>query len=195
MSGYIFYVEWVRSGSLENQKKFEQMLGMKFESDTYIDLADSLGMTAQDESLFDGIGKKQLKNVDISIDDIVTLSLSGGSMLSGEAIPVDMSAELAKIPLRWEGTLFAYMMRSLMNLTLKYTSSLDISSLGMDPRLFDTIVEKRNKYVVDSYIASGHQKVVFLYGALHFQGMYDLLRRSNPDWNILTLEPLYPYVP
>lgn len=76
------------------------MLGMKFESDTYIDLADSLGMTAQDESLFDGIGKKQLKNVDISIDDIVTLSLSGGSMLSGEAIPVDMSAELAKIPLR-----------------------------------------------------------------------------------------------
>ncbi len=52
------------------------MLGIKFNSGTYISMASALGMVAQDNSLFLGVEKDSIKNVDISIDDIVSLTSS-----------------------------------------------------------------------------------------------------------------------
>ncbi len=58
----------------------------------------------------------------------------------------------------------------------------------------EVILRKRNEHVVDTLIreksASG---VVLVYGALHFQGMYDLLLARDPSWHIDSIEPRYPY--
>ncbi len=193
-TGYIVYIEWVTPWKKENQDRFEKMLGMKFNSGTYESMANALGMVAQDKSLFSGLKKESLKNVDISIDDIVSLTSSSSTLSSSDA-PIDLEAEFAKLPSFADNSLFAYMMQAVMNFSLKYDTSFDLLSSGIDSGLLDTILSKRNHYVVDTFIKGSDQKVVFLYGGLHFQGMYDLLKIANPEWKILAVEARYPYIP
>lgn len=145
------------------------MLGIKFNSGTYVSMAETLGMVAQNNSLFLGIKKELIKNVDISIDDIVSLSSSSGKTFSTMSDPVDLESELSKIPSLQEKPLFAYIMQSIMNFSLKNNVSYDLLSSGIDARLMDTILTKRNNYVVDAFLRGNDQKVIFLYGGLHFE--------------------------
>ncbi len=71
--GYIIYREGVRPGTPENTARFDQMLGVKIGSGTYTQFAELLGMRAQDDSIFDAITPTQIKSVDLTLDEIVTL--------------------------------------------------------------------------------------------------------------------------
>lgn len=204
-SGYIAYIEWVTPWKKENHDHFEKMLGIKFNSGTYVSMASALGMVAQDNSLFLGVEKGSIKNVDISIDDIVSLT-SSWITLENNDTPIDLTSELEKISSSTEKPLFAYIMQAIMNFSLKNDTSHDllssannislgILSSGIDPELMDTILTKRNRYVVGEFLKGKDQKVIFLYGGLHFQWMYDLLKKDDLDWKILSIEPRYPYLP
>lgn len=63
----------------------------------------------------------------------------------------------------------------------------------MDPSLRDAILSQRNKHVVDTLLVDEKTQIVILYGALHFEGIYELLRADNPQWKITSIEAYYPY--
>lgn len=195
-SGYIAYVEWVAPGKKENQDQFDTMLGIKLNTGTYTTMANIIGMVAQNNSLFSWIKKEAIKNVDISIDDIVSLTASWKTLSQiHTSAPVDIEAELASFSSLTHNQVFSYIVRSIMNFSLKNNDSLDLIASGIDPDLMDTILTKRNSHVVNDFLKGKDQKVIFLYGGLHFQWMYELLKARNPKWKILSIEPRYPYVP
>lgn len=65
---------------------------------------------------------------------------------------------------------------------------------GMDPQVMDVVLHKRNEHIVDTLISQQEGTgIVLVYGALHFQGVYSLLRANDPSWHIDSIEPRYPY--
>ncbi len=70
-NGYKFYLEGVLPGTPENQIRLEKALGMKISSGTYEDISSIMGMTSQDDTLYDGIDQSLLIHADLSVDDIV----------------------------------------------------------------------------------------------------------------------------
>ena len=65
----------------------------------------------------------------------------------------------------------------------------------LDPETVEALLDKRNTKVGESYLQNNTQYSVFLYGALHFDGIYAYLKSKDPRWEIQSLEPIYPYVP
>ena len=84
-------------------------------------------------------------------------------------------------------------MRSMLNFFLRNNSSLDSLASGFSPEVFDVILHDRNAFIVKTLEADTQKNIVLVYGALHFQGIYDLLKTHDPKWKILSVESLYPY--
>ncbi len=82
-----------------------------------------------------------------------------------------------------------------MNIVLRYTESSDILMAQIGPEVADVIIKKRNVHVIDTVLVNTGSNIVIVYGALHFQGMYELLRNHDQNWKIEKLEALYPYTP
>jgi len=71
-SGYTILYEGVQSGTLENQKRFDQEIGFQMTPTLYSSIASMIDLESQDnQSLFAGISTGSLVSVDLSIDDIV----------------------------------------------------------------------------------------------------------------------------
>lgn len=69
------------------------MIGVQFTENLYESLGKLAGLAVQNDAvLFAGINTGSLKNVDIGIDDIITLIGTGEQMTSGE-VP-DLGTEL-----------------------------------------------------------------------------------------------------
>ena len=65
---------------------------------------------------------------------------------------------------------------------------------GGDTQLMDVLLHSRNAHIVDTlYKETNGSGVVLVYGALHFQGVYELLRARDPSWRVDSIEPRYPY--
>lgn len=88
--GYTLFFEGVRPGSEINEAKFDALLGFSFTPDLYKEFSKLYGLRQQDNHDFLGFSGAEDKNVDISIDDIISLyeakngpiSLSGGATWS-----------------------------------------------------------------------------------------------------------------
>jgi hypothetical protein len=66
---------------------------------------------------------------------------------------------------------------------------------SLDQDLISAILDRRNTHLVTLFKQRNDTKAVFVYGALHFDGVYALLKSQDPNWNIIDFSPLYPYVP
>ncbi len=203
-SGFVIYAEGVRPWTPENHEKFNKLLGIKFWTGTYDVISGMIWLTAQDDTLFSWVPSTSLVNVDISIDDIVNLVGTWALSLNQDS-PVDIEAELSAFKWIQASWLLEYIFRGILNFSIKWSTTggstllvdtLDSSKLmpsGIQEGLMDTIVWKRNSYIVDYYMKHSPKKSVFVYGALHFPGIFDLLKKHNPNWHIESVEPIYPY--
>lgn len=159
----------------------------------YASIAKVIWLDFQDESIYSQVASGAIENVDISIDDIAE-SLSGRTLVSGEA-PIDIEAELSELGwLSQDAFLVEPLIRAFLNYSLS-ADGLGIESLSMwlSPEVMDAILHKRNTHIVHTFLTSGKDTVIMVYGALHFQWVYDLLKADNPDWHIVRVDPLYPY--
>ncbi len=190
-SGYTIYREWVFPGTKENTDRFDRTLGVKISSGTYADFASFIGLVAQDDQIFSGISSGSIRSVDLTLDQIVAL-MGTGEVLSSDP-PIDPTLELESLRDAQSWPLLWYILRWVLNFTLSHISGTDIIFDTMNPRLREAILSKRNKHVVDTILADEKTNIVILYGALHFEGIYELLHRDSPLWKIGTIEPYYPY--
>jgi pheromone shutdown protein TraB len=191
-SGAILYIEGVQSGTKENHDILDRTLGMKLWSGTYDHIAEMIGMRAQGSGLYMDVPQTLQRYPDISVDELISF-IGTGSMIAREPIDVEKTLSLEGITPIWKW-MIRESMRALMNISLKTDASSDILMEVFPPKLKIAILDKRNEYLVNAYLRESPPEAIFLYGALHFEGVYELLKKSDPSWKIISIQSLYPYV-
>lgn len=84
--------------------------------------------------------------------------------------------------------------RGLLSWSLRRSD--DLSTLLIAPSqspLFTTIIDRRNDAIVAYIQAHPTQQIAIVYGALHFNGVYEALQRLSPSWQISRIENSAPY--
>jgi hypothetical protein len=57
--------------------------------------------------------------------------------------------------------------------------------------IFDIILDDRNSHVVSELESSSEEFIIVLYGLMHFEGIYEELRKNDPSWRIDSID----YIP
>ncbi|HRI36243.1 MAG TPA: hypothetical protein PK765_04150 [bacterium] len=139
-------------------------------------------------------------NVDLDMDTIVerirerlpTASLSGTV-----SEPMDFSTLSAQLDRASENQrrVIAYLNRTLLNFFTKIQSIVPLTAV--DPTLadvFSVVLGERDEHVARALVQSQEKRIFLTYGLLHFDGIYARLKREDPDYAIIKIEPYYPFV-
>lgn len=104
--GYVLFYEGVRPGTPENAKKFDALMGFKFDKKLYDSMSKLYGLVPQKQEEIAGTPDPRDRNVDVSVDDIIAAYEKRKGPVSSEAEPskaseaeelsVNLSEELAK---------------------------------------------------------------------------------------------------
>jgi hypothetical protein len=192
-SGSMFLIEWVWPGSKESSKIVENAIG--FPLDMYHSLAEIARLSLQDTSnLLEGIPVDRIENTDISLDEMA-------KMLSGETTPVPSwsldsldSLRARGEELTWaEQQFFAWIFRAFGNWSLKNIPSLEKTLLEERWYLMDVIIRERNNRVIERIITGDETHITVIYGALHFEWIYNGLRSRDQNWKIESFTSKTPY--
>ena len=62
-----------------------------------------------------------------------------------------------------------------------------------DPIILSVILDERNRHITDAIVDSKDSKIYALYGAFHFEGVFQHLKSHNPKWRIIKIESIKPY--
>lgn len=208
--GYVLFYEGVRPGSPENAKKFDALMGFKFDKNLYAAMSKLYGLVPQDTASIVGTFQPKDRNVDVSVDEIVANYEKRRGAVSGEPLPVtasgadafasDFSKEIAlyadELTARELGVV-RYLNRAIMSLVIKNRDASNAAFAGLGKEdLFSAILQDRDKVVVDALVSTEEKKIFVTYGLLHFDGVFDLLQDRDPRWRIV--EPItyrYPTLP
>jgi hypothetical protein len=207
--GSWYFYEGVRPGSPESQNEFDRLLGVDFDRDFYSELGKFAGLVAQDDFEFTGLVNDRESNLDVDLDTVVRrihersgsgVALAGtstGSQASA-AVALDLdrfAAEAGKLT-RHELALFEYFNRAMLNFMLKL-DSLPESLAAADPRyadLFAVILDERDEHIAHGILESPEKKLFLTYGLMHFNGVYARMKKADPKYAIVKIEPYYPLV-
>jgi len=196
----VLFFEWVRGGTAQNESNFDKALWVKFDKNTYASLSKIYGLINQDNKKFLGLVNGYDFNVDVTIDDIMTQYDAIKTPQSVNPLvwdtPVDMSTEivewLAKV---WPNKLkvLQYLNRGLINAIIKsdgVQSTIYDNFTNKD--LFQVILHNRNLVLASAIEDSKYNHIVTLYGLLHFQWIYEILKNDDIRWRIEKIEYLHP---
>jgi hypothetical protein len=80
-----------------------------------------------------------------------------------------------------------------MNFIMKNDSAQQaIMTISGQDDIFGTILHDRNDHLAKAIIDSKSEKIIILYGMLHFEGIYGLLQENDPNWKVTKVEFEYP---
>lgn len=185
----------MKPGTPENQAIFNQSMGFDFTPTLYSNIADLIGLASQDnQALFAGIATGSLISVDLSIDDIVKL-MDTGSTNTGSIENVESVIKTTIETLSSQERIFiGWMARGFLNWSLKQSE--DISTMltaGTQAKLFEVIIDRRNDRIVEYIVSHPKQKIAVVYGALHFNGVYEALQKKDKNWKTVNMKNNTPY--
>ena len=195
-SGFQVYYEGVWSGTVENMKTFQKMLWIEFTDTLYESFAQSIWMRSQKyESFIPWEILRTAKNVDIWIDTIVQIANSKyGSWFYRESVPLSIESDI----IGWisqmtenEKRLYSYFIRGILNMMAH--NSQEMSVFWMNQEIMDVILHERNKVISEKIQTSSDKKIIAFYGALHFNGIFEELKKRDIRWKVLQIENCYPY--
>ncbi len=202
-NGFVYFFEWVRPWTKENEEKFNQAMGIKFNKELYKSFWKLYGLTFQDNSQFLWLVNNYDFNVDLSLDEIMTYyeqekekSKEGENPKwlpsQVEDINTIVVQELSQLNDK-ELSLLVYMNKSLLNFLIKNDILKEkiLDEFG-NPYLFEVILHKRNELIAQKIETSQYNKIFITYGLLHFEGVFDILKKQNPNWKIVKVEPKFP---
>jgi len=191
-NGYVLYFEWVTPGTQENSEAFDRALGIQLWPDTYENLSTLYGTEAQDNEQFLNIINNKDYNIDISVDTIMEIfneknTLSGDTGLSDEIYDVseELFSRLSELNDR-ELSIMRFMNQAFLNLIMKNNGLRDgIIENFWNTDIFSVILDDRNVHIVDEIIDRQDEKIFIIYGLMHFEWVYELLKASDPNWKII----------
>ncbi len=199
-SGYTIILEWVRPGTEENRKKFDNYMGFQFTKSLYSVVAWLGGLVAQNnDTLYAGIATGSILSLDLSIDDIVPLIEAKNTLptVSGEVPAIDLEKDIQELQStmsQGESHITRLLFRALLSSLIRDTESLEAGLMDSERRaLFQVILHERNTPIVRYIKEHPDAKMVIVYGALHFNGIYEEIQRLSSPWTIRKMELYYPY--
>ena len=197
--GAVYYFEWVKPGSKENQEKFNKALGVEFNEDLYRNMSKVYGVVAQDNMLFLNQVNDLDFNVDVSLDEIVSEyeKLQSGSTTEHHIQPpVDISNQIVEeLAGRSEKelALINYINQGLLNFISKSDALQKVIADNFaNQELFHVILNHRNEVVADEIINSDHKYIYATYGELHFNWILKILKEHDPKWKITETKEFFP---
>lgn len=188
---YILFYEWVRPWTKESNDKFDQALWVKFDKNLYKNMSKLYWLVNQDNSLF---VYSWAKNVDLNMDEIVDiyqkLEKKETKKISSNQIkePIDMNKlideSVASLSDR-QLSIIKYVNRAIMNIIIKNENIQDLMYQAIwNKALMDTILEKRNEYLVKAIESEEEKNIVITYWLLHFKWVFEELQKKDKNWKI-----------
>ncbi|MCP4522813.1 MAG: TraB/GumN family protein, partial [Candidatus Gracilibacteria bacterium] len=197
---FTLYFEGVQPGSQENHDKFDIALGIKFDESLYKNFSKVYGLIPQDNQRFLGLVNDNDVNVDTNIDYIIekyeALKIERNTPKTPTTPPIDASKEIINTLSELQGRellVLQFVNKAILSALTKNESLTDsIQENFGNVELFEIILEGRNQIVADKIISSGDTKIFATYGALHYNGVLELLKQNDPNWKIISQKDFYP---
>jgi len=194
---YVLYYEWVKPGSEKNSQDFNDALWINFEPKLYDNFSKLYWVVAQDNSDFLNIENNLDYNIDINIDQIMEIYREKTAIwensdkkyfLQSEGTQ-DMNAiiinQLAALNDR-QLTALRYINQSLLNFMIKQENLRNLIVEKVANRdLFSVILDSRNEHIISEITARWDEKIVVIYGLMHFEWVFKLLQQQDPNWEII----------
>lgn len=93
-----------------------------------------------------------------------------------------------------EKIFISWMARGFLNWSLKQTDDIAMIIASSDQsKLFETIIDRRNDKIVEYIITHPKEKIAVVYGALHFNGVYETLQKRDKNWKTINIKNSKPY--
>lgn len=199
---WVYFFEWVKPGTKENSEKFNKAIGIQFDDDLYKNFSKLYGVTNQDNSKFMGLENDLDFNVDLNMDEIVSLydeKMSQKPEWEKEYksnLPIDANKTIMDA-LVWlndrQLKLLVYINQAILNFIIwsENTQSFLTDNFA-NKDLFDVILWERNQVLAEAIINSEHDKIYITYWLLHFKWVMKLLQEHDSKWKIYWEKYLYP---
>ena len=195
-SGYTILVEWVKPGTPENQTIFNQSMGFDFTPTLYSKIASVINLQSQDNKmLYSGILTGSLESIDLSIDEIVALMWTGWITSTGNIVNLEWEIQETLSKASKQELLFTgWVARWLLNWSLKQSDDIEtVLTSGLQAQLFSTIIDRRNDKIIEYIQNNPDKKIAIVYGALHFNGIYEALQKIDSSWKTINVDISTPY--
>ncbi|EKD66802.1 MAG: hypothetical protein ACD_49C00009G0027 [uncultured bacterium (gcode 4)] len=200
---FVLFFEWVKPGNAVNNEKFNKMLGIKFSKQTYIDLSKLYWLREQRNNEFLWLVNTDDFNVDTTIDEIVSqyeakywVVTKMQNQIIKQETPFDVEKYVAEIVSTFndrEMKILIYVNRAIMNFIVKSQTIQDFAlEKSGSKNVFDIILNNRNKILATEIQETEHKKMYVLYGLLHFKWVFNILQKSDPNWQIVSVKYYYP---
>lgn len=192
---YVLFYEWVRPWSKENHDKFDAALGVSLTPETYDTMAKLYNISAQNNNDFLWLINNKDYNVDISIDEIIekyeknfkqgNSSQQVDTLIWVHNIEDELNKRLEDISSR-QLFLLRYINASIMSFMIKHDFIRDalLSSMWKED-IFSVILNDRNKVLANELINTNEDKIIIIYGLMHFEGVLELLKENDSNWRII----------
>ncbi len=92
-----------------------------------------------------------------------------------------------------EKKMISWIARGFLNWSLKQSADVDaLVSSGPQAKLYSAIIDRRDQAVVEYIQKNPNQKIAIVYGALHFNGIFEALQK-NKNWSAKIISSIAPY--
>ncbi len=178
LDGYIYAYEQVRISNMEEAKELTELTGLGI--DTYGIISEQLGLDNQKNHM--GHITENDINADMSAADLIVLmqNYNNENPIAGQ-INTDLENSLNS--LKEASNFTKVIVKAAMRGMLKIASEGEVN-LG-EGLLQDVILKERDQKMFDIISNIDANKIVVHYGALHFKGFFERLKKADSNWKIV----------
>lgn len=199
---YVYFYEWVKPWKEENHKKFNKAIWIKFDKDLYKNFSKLYWVVHQDNSIYMNLVNNKDFNIDLSLDEIMKFYEKSNipenkkiNILEKNEV-VDVNKEIIKTLSSLnhkELSILRYINKGILNFMIwsKGTQNFVMDNFS-NKKLFSIILDKRNEVLSDEIIKSEYNKIYVTYWLLHFEWVFELLKKNDKNWKIIEEKYSYP---
>lgn len=197
--GAVLYYEWVGPWNQKNTDNFNTALWIKLSPETYDNFSKLYGVESQDNSKFLGIVNNLDYNIDLNLDEVMNLydkktnswSQKKSWILENKQVQDINEDVISKLSDLWDKELFVlrYINQWILNFMIKHEwlRNIIISKIA-NQDIFSVILDDRNKHLTQEILTRGDDKIIILYGLMHFEWVLELLQSQDSSWEIISTQ-------
>jgi len=196
--GFILFYEWVQPWSEENLKEFNEAIWIEFSPDLYKNFSKLYWVDHQRNPEFFWILNNEDYNVDLDINTIMSIyrektwSTDIENTKRWEQQVADISRDvidqLSNLSEK-ELAVMRYVNKSVLNFIIKNAGVRNkIVEISGNQDLFSVILDERDAHLAENILSSEASNIFVMYGMMHFDGVYRLLKEQDPRWEIKSID-------
>lgn len=124
---------------------------------------------------------------------------SGSQLVSSTGSLLDIETEIrsiASVLTPRERLWTSWVGRGFLSWSLRRSGDLEsLLTSGSQTQLFTTIIDRRDDAIIRYIQDHPQENIAIVYGALHFNGVYEALQKIDSQWVVTQIESSEPYTP